>query len=417
MGRSRFEVLVVILAGGNGTRLAPLTDTRSKPAGPLGGKYRLIDIPLSNAYNSDLRKILVLTQGKDNSLVRHIRKAWPADEKSDSFTNIITPQEMGIFYKGDADAVKHALNDIQYHQPDYVLIVPGDHLLKMNYRNLVSFLHEKRGDAVISIIPRPLAKAKDFGSLSLDENSKIREFREKDPLTPFRTPAEDTFYASMGIYAFRADILYEALNKDGYLFGKDVIPRMLGEKKILGYDYFIYNHISEVIIHRGSKALEERFVENSPHSGYWRDVGTVGEYFDANMDLVSVTPKFNLYGEEWPFFTIDNNLGPAKIINPEYRSSVESAIICEGSFLSDVRGRDLVISPRVFVDKSELNQVIVFNQSKINSCRIRRTIVDKHVHLRNMEIGYDKEKDLSRGIHVDPQSEVRVVPKYYHGEN
>jgi len=403
------------MAGGMGTRLMPLTETRSKPSVPLGGKFRLIDIPLSNAYHSDFRKVLVLTQGKDKSVARHLKNAWVSDEKSESFINILTPQEIGHPYRGDADAVRQAVEDIRYHHPEFVLVVPGDHLLKMDLRNFMHFLRDNRGDGLISIIPQPLSKAGSFGSLALNGESLITEFREKDPDTPLRASTPDTFYASMGIYGFRAEFLYEALRLPGDLFGQDLIPQLLSGSRILGYDYHRHNNISEIIISRREGRMYEEAVDSSPDSHYWRDVGTIGEYFDANMDLVSVTPKFNLYGREWPFFTGQNNLGPAKIINPISQGRVDSAIVSEGSFLSDVQGKELVISPLVFIERSVLEQVIVFGDSKIENCRIRRTIVDKHVHLRNREIGFDQEADLRQGIHVDPETGIRVVPKGYSG--
>ena len=391
----------------------PLTASRLKPAVLIGGKYRLIDIPLSNAYHSEFRKILVLTQGMDKSVAKHIKDAWVSDEKSDSFINIISPQRIGTSANGDADAVRLVINDIKYYNPDIVLIVPGDHLVKMDYQSFIDFLVQNKGDAAISIIPQPLHKAYCFGSLAIDESSKITEFREKDNDTPLRATSDDTFYASMGIYAFKTSFLLHALKEEGNLFGKDIIPKMLKSNKILGYDYYHNNHIQEIIIKRDRDRMFEESVESSPDSRYWRDVGTIGEYFEANMDLVSVTPKFNLYGKEWPFFSVQNNFGPAKIINPGNKSAVESTIICEGSFLSDVNGNNLVISSLVFIERSTLAQVIVFNDTKITNCRIQRTIIDKHVVINDMEIGFNEDTDRAAGIHIDQESGIRVVPKGY----
>ncbi|MBB6480553.1 sugar phosphate nucleotidyltransferase [Spirochaeta isovalerica] len=415
MKRRKTEVLVLILTGGLGTRLMPLTASRLKPAVLIGGKFRLIDIPLSNAYHSEFRKILVLAQGMDKSLTRHIKDAWASDEKSDSFINFLSPQQIGAFDNGDADAVRHVINEIEYYDPDIVLIVPGDHLVKMDYRNFTDFLVRNKGDAAISIIPQPLHKAGSFGSIAIDEKSLITEFREKDRETPLRASSDDTFFASMGIYAFKTPVLTSALEEEGNLFGRDIIPKILKDKKILGYDYHSNNHIPEIIIKRDGNRMFEEFVDSSPDSLYWRDVGTIEEYFEANMDLVSITPKFNLYGKEWPFFSIHNNFGPAKIINPENRSGVESAVICEGSFLSDVTGSNLVISSLVFIEKSSLSQVIVFNNTKITNCRIQRAIIDKHVVLNNMEIGFNDEADRAAGIYIDGDSGIRVVPKGYSG--
>lgn len=389
------------------------TASRLKPAVLIGGKFRLIDIPLSNAYHSDFRKVLVLTQGMDKSVARHIKDAWLSDQKSNSFINIISPQKIGAFDSGDADAVRHVISDIKYYNPDIVLVVPGDHLVKMDFQSFVDFLIQNGGDAAISIIPQPLHKAYSFGSLAIDENSIITEFREKDSDTPLRGTTDDTFFASMGIYAFKTSFLIHALKEEGNLFGRDIIPQMLINNKILGYDYCRNNHIQEKIIKRDGNRMLEELVDASPDSSYWRDVGTTREYFDANMDLVSITPKFNLYGREWPFFSINNHLGPAKIINPGNRSGVESTVICEGSFLSDVTGKDLVISSLVFIEKSSLNRVIVFNDTKITNCRIQRTIIDKHVVLNGMEIGFNEDADRKAGIHIDKDSGIRVIPKGY----
>ena len=413
MSRSSIEVLVVVLAGGEGTRLYPLTETRTKPAVPIGGKFRLIDIPLSNACHSWFRKILVLTQGKDRSLNRHLKNAWTSDVKSESFINILSPQGLGTTYKGDADAVRQIVDDISYYRPDYVLIVPGDHLVKMQYYNFIRFLVENDGDAALSVISQPMDRANSFGSLAMDCVKTITEFREKDPETPLRASTPDRFYASMGIYAFKTSVLMDILGLDGMLFGKHLIPQILSKYKVLGYDYEQMNQIPERIIQRIDNRMEETEIPTSTDSNYWRDVGTIGEYFDANMDLVATIPLFNLYGREWPFYTVNLNLGPAKILNPNHQGFVESSIIGEGSILSDVQGKSLVISPSVHIEKSSLDQVIVFNDSIVDGCTLKRTIIDKHVNIRNLQIGFDAEADTRLGIFVDKASGIRVVPKHF----
>ena len=199
----------------------------------------------------------------------------------------------------------------------------------------------------------------------------------------------------------------------GNLFGKDIIPQLLNDMTVLGYDYSEYNKIHETILTEEDGRIVERKVKESSDSCYWRDVGTIDEYFKANMDLVSITPKLNLYGKEWPFFSIDNHLGPAKVINPEQIGSIKSAIISEGSFLSDVIGSDLVISPSVYIEKSNLNQVICFSNCHIRNCHIQRTIIDKNVELEDTEIGFNKETDRNNGIYIDKSSGIRVVQKKY----
>ena len=407
------DALVVVLAGGEGQRLKPLTEKRLKPAVPIGGKFRLIDIPLSNAYHSRFRKILILAQGRDRSLQRHIKDTWSADEKSDSFINYLSPQIQGTSFAGDADAVRQAMDDIQYYDPDYVLVVPGDHLLRMQYYDFLKYLTNRKGDVLISVIPQPMEKAADFGSIQVGADSRVISFREKDKNTPWRIDGTDTFYASMGIYAFKREVLVEVLENQGDLFGKHLIPEILKDYKVLAYDYCEHNHIPEIILDEKDGRLQEVKEDSSRDGCYWRDVGTIGEYFRANMDLVSTSPKLNLYNREWPFYSINTHQGPAKVINPNRKGQVESAIICEGSFLSDVIGKDLVISPSVYISNSDLDQVVCFNHCIIKDCRIKRTIIDKNVNLQGLEIGFDEEADRALGIFVDPVSGVRVINKCF----
>ena len=409
------DILVVVLAGGEGKRLLPLTMTRTKPAVTIGAKYRLIDIPLSNAANSGLHKFLVLTQGMDKSLNWHIKNTWYSAQHYGAFTEVISPQGVGKAYEGDADAVRQVQEEIKHIKPDIVVVVPGDHLLKMNYYNLVRFLVEKKADAAISVINQPLEKAVNLGSLMIDVNHCITGFKEKDPNTPYvfsNEKNESYFLASMGIYAFKSKALFKALKMEGELFGKQIIPQMLDSMKIVAYNYNENNIIMDKTwIYYNDMVIEN--LEKSTDSDYWRDVGTIGEYFYANMDLAGVTPLFNLYGEKWPFFTARRDVGPAKIIRTEWGDKIESAVIGEGAILSNVKGRSMVISPVVYIDRSDLENVIAFQNANIQKCRIRNTIIDKQAVLANMEIGFNEEEDRRKGIFIDRQSGIRVIPKNY----
>lgn len=409
------KVLVVVLAGGEGSRLMPLTNARTKPAVPIGAKFRLIDIPLSNAANSGLHKCLILTQGKDKSLNRHIKNTWYSDRHYNAFIEVISPQGVGKAYMGDADAVRQVINDIKEVKPTVVLIVPGDHLLKMNYFKFVKFLMDKNADAAIAVIKKNMDQAMHLGSLQMGHDEVISDFKEKDPETPFKFTEEDGvsyFQASMGIYAFKTKSLFKALKEPGELFGKNIIPQILKTMKVVGYSYNKYNIIKDRRWVSINDMLIEEY-EKTSDSDYWRDVGTIDEYFKANMDLTGITPTFNIYGEKWPFFTCHLDLGPSKIIRSQPGNNLESAILGEGSILSNVSGRSLVISPKVFIEKSHMEDVIVFEGSTIQQCNIRRSIIDKNVVLVNMWIGFDEEEDQKRGIYIDPVSKIRVIPKGY----
>jgi glucose-1-phosphate adenylyltransferase len=230
---------------------------------------------------------------------------------------------------------------------------------------------------------------------------------EKNPNTPLRNRKDkNSFDASMGIYAFKTEKLLEALALEGTGFGRDILPQLKDSMELLGYDYLEQNIIPETIRVERDGFMEKVQVPNASDAAYWRDVGSIGEYFEANIDLVSINPKFNLYGS-WKFFTYEHNLGPAKFVN------VTNATVGEGSILSNVSGRDYIISPEVYVDRSNLEEAIIFHGSDIQRCNLKRTIVDKNVVLRGLEIGFDEKADKARNIYIDPVSKIRVVPKGY----
>ena len=406
------ETLVIVLAGGEGSRLWPLTELRTKPAVPIGAKYRLIDIPLSNAFNSGLHNLDVLTQGKDASLGEHIKNTWPSDPRHNSSVRVISPQSLEINYEGDADAVRHVRHNIQDFCPKYVLVVPGDHLLKMDYSKFIKAMKDSGADGAISLIPRDLEYASQLGSININSSARITELREKDPQTPLRVPGSETqFYASMGIYAFTTHAILDAMNLEGNLFGRHILPQIIDRMNIIGYDYQANNHIPDRVRLEQDGYMQMQDVERSKDSDYWRDVGTIGEFFEANMDLVSIDPAFNLYNNKWKFFTYRPEEGPAKIVQ------ATNSIVSSGTVMTDIQGGDNVISTSCYIDKSTLNKVIVFDHANIQRSSIQNTIVDKNTVVWGMDIGYDAERDINLGIWVDEDSGIRVVPKKYNSTN
>jgi glucose-1-phosphate adenylyltransferase len=406
------DTLVIVLAGGAGERLYPLTHDRSKPATPFGSNYRLIDVPLSNAFKSGLRQVLVLTQGKDQSLNKHIKNTWPSDPKFDSFVETTSPQNLDTRYEGDADAVRKIKRQIKYHNPKTVLVVPGDHILKMNYATMLEMMRHADADAAIASIRRPARPeyTSQLGALEMNAESRVTKLEEKNPNTKLRVlDDQNSFYASMGIYGFKTQVLLEALELTGNGFGKNIFPQIVEKINVFGYDYMKHNAIPDLVRVANNGYLELQTIPRSPDSDYWKDVGTIGEFFDAHIDLVSFErPQFNLYNPLWPFFTYHHERGPAKLV-----VGPVNALTGAGAIMTEVDGGDVVLFTDTYVNKSHLEGVIAFDRADIQKCNIRKTIVDKDSKLRAMEIGYDVEKDMAAGIWVDQDSGIRVVPKEY----
>jgi len=410
------DVLVVVLAGGEGTRLWPLTAERNKPAVPFGGKYRLVDIPLSNAVNSGLNRILMVTQGKDDSFTRHINHAWHLDPKHGVIRGI-SPQEQGGEYLGDADSVRQILDKVKRERPEIVLVVPGDNVVKMDYLRFARFLDGYKGaSAAISMVEKPIARAGDLGSMVVNFESRITYFREKDPNTPLRASDEDHFYASMGTYAFRTGVLLRVLKENpGSLFGKDIFPPLIKEAIVLGYNFSKENEI------RGYRFDPATFsyapVRRTRDSDYWEDAGRISEYHAVHMDLVGVEPKFDIHSPNepgsmdsrwyWPLRTfVEGGLGPGKILRG---GEVRDVVLSDGVILSSVGAYRCVFSPMVHVENSSLENAIVFEGAVIRNCRIKNAIIDKNVRLEGVEIGYGKSPDeaiflSSLGISVVPKN-------------
>ncbi len=383
--------LTMVLAGGRGERLHPLTADRAKPAVPFGGKYRIIDFTLSNCVNSGLRNIVVLIQYKSHSLDRHIRRGWNVFNPEFGEYIISLPPQQRIsqdWYKGTADAVYQNWFIVEDKRPDYLLILAGDHIYKMNYKEMYSFLQQKQADVVVGAIEYSLAQASSFGVMTVDGNSQITRWDEKPP-QPTPMPNDPSrALCSMGIYLFRTSclrghLLADAERDTAHDFGRDIIPDMIGSRRVFASNFRDENR----------KAVK-----------YWRDVGTLDAYWESNMDLVSVDPLFNLYDQDWPIRTYQGQYPPAKFVFAEEaqggRMGVAlDSIVCGGCIISGGRVQNSVLSPDVRVnDYAEVFQSILMEKVEIGErCRIRRAIIDKEVTIPpKTEIGYDLESDRTR---------------------
>jgi len=386
------DVFTIILAGGRGERLLPLTQHRAKPAVPFAGKYRIIDVTLSNCLNSGLRKIAVLIQYKSHSLDRHLRRGWSIfNPELGEFIFSVPPQQRisADWYRGTADAVHQNLFLLEQERPKFLLILAGDHVYKMNYADMFRFMQETKADAVVGAIEWPREDATDFGVLGVDSSLRIIRFEEK-PSNPFPLPDDPTHaFVSMGIYLFRTDQLYEELRKDAGMasahdFGKNIIPNMIRDNK----NVFAYNFQDE----------------NKKQVKYWRDIGTLDAYYEANMDLVAVDPLLNLYDEAWPIRTYQGQFPPAKFVfadqDPGGRVGVAlDSIVSGGCIISGGKVQKSILSPDVHVDQhAEVQESVIMENVEIGeNARIRHAIIDKGVIIPpGTVIGYDLEADRAR---------------------
>lgn len=398
------NIYTMILAGGRGERLLPLTQNRAKPAVPFGGKYRIIDLTLSNCLNSGLRRIAVLIQYKSHSLDRHIRRGWSIfNPELGEFIFSIPPQQRisAEWYRGTADAVFQNLFLLEQERPKYLLVLAGDHVYKMNYADMYRFMLKTEADAVVGAIEWPIEETKQFGVLGVDTSMRVIRFEEK-PANPFPLPDDPAHaFISMGIYLFRTEQLYEELRKDAGLetahdFGKNIIPGMIRDHRVFAYNFQD---------------------ENKKEVKYWRDIGTLDAYYEANMDLVSVDPHLNLYDEAWPIRTYQGQFPPAKFVfadsGPGGRVGMAlDSIVSGGCIISGGRVQNSVLAPdvRVHHHAEVLESVIMENVEIGERSRIRRAIIDKGVIIpSDTVIGYDPESDRAR-FHVTEDGIVVVTP-------
>lgn len=403
------DVLTLVLAGGKGTRLEPLTIERSKPAVPFGGVYRIIDFTLSNAVNSGLRRILVLTQYKAASLDRHLQRTWKfLVREFGEFIDVLPPeQRLGEqWYQGTADAVYQNIYNLERFPAEYVLILSGDHIYKMDYGEMIEDHIAAQADVTIGCLPVPLAAGREFGIMGVDDQHWVRAFAEK-PANPFPMPGDpNRCLASMGIYVFKARYLYETLCNDGarrtssHDFGKDIIPRIIQTDRVRSFPFHD---------------------KNTGQTQYWRDVGTLDAYFAANMDLVAVHPELNLYDQTWPIRAYTPSLPPPKFVfadessHPPRCGHALDSTVAPGCIISGGRVAQSVLGPNVRVNSyADVRESILFEGVSIGrSCRIRRAIIDKGVHVpEGTDIGYDRDADLRRGYTVT-ETGITVVSQQF----
>lgn len=400
------NVLTFILAGGKGERLYPLTRDRAKPAVPFGGIYRIIDATLSNCLNSDLRRLIVLTQYKSISLNRHILKGWSIFRNElGEFLDIIPPQQRisTAWYQGTADAIYQNIYTIEHEKPALILILAGDHIYKMDYRKLIQYHIDKQADITIGAIEVDKKEASQFGVIGVDTDNRVTAFQEKPKKNPLTVPGNpNNVLASMGIYVFSTKIMIRALSTDArkdshHDFGKNIIPYLHSQNA----GVYVYPFIDE----------------NRKNMLYWKDVGTLDSYYEANMDLVQVDPQFNLYDTAWPLRTFMQQLPPAKTVFAQEKKGGRlgialDSLVSGGCIISGGRVQSSVLSPNVRVNSySEVYDSILMEDVDIGRhAKIKRAIIDKGVHVpEGMRIGYDL--DVDRKLFTVTDKGIVVIPK------
>ncbi len=397
------DTLALVLAGGRGSRLKNLTDWRAKPAVPFGGKFRIIDFPLSNCINSGIRRISVVTQYKSHSLIRHIQKGWNfLRGEFGEFVELMPAAQQRVdesWYEGTADAVGQNLNILRSHNPKFILILAGDHIYKMDYGTMIADHVENQADMTVGCLEVPLEMAKDFGVMSVGSNGRVERFTEK-PAQPEPTLNDpEKALASMGIYVFNAEFLYDQLQQDAseskssHDFGKDIIPSMIKTHRVFAYRF--------------------RDVQKGDQP-YWRDVGTVDAFWEANMELVSLTPQLNMYDKQWPIWTYQEQLPPAKFVfdDDNRRGTAVDSMVSGGCLISGAKIKNSLLFSNVKLNSySFLKQTVVLPDVKIGRhCKIKRAVIDKGCSIPpNTNIGQNLEED-AKHFYVSEKGIVLVTP-------
>ena len=401
------STMAVIMAGGRGSRLGDLTANRAKPAAPFGGKFRIIDFPLSNCVNSGIRQIFVLTQYKAHSLIQHINRGWGylRGEFGEFIQIVPAQQQLGVqWYLGTADSVYQNLSMVRESHPEHVLILAGDHIYKMDYGPMIAYHTNQEADITVGVIEVPLADAKAFGVMTVDEDHRIIRFLEK-PDKPEPMPGStDTALASMGIYVFDTDFLCDKLIADAadpesaHDFGRNVVPSSIElQQRVYAYPF--------------------HDVETKAQS-YWRDVGTVDGFFKANLELAQVRPELNLYDDEWPIWTYQEQLPPAKFIldQPSRRGAAVNSLVSGGCIVSGAEVRESVLFSNVRVrEASKLLRAVVLPRASIGAnCRITQAVIDEDCVIPDgTVIGENADEDARRFSRTE-EGVVLVCPHMLH---
>ena len=419
------NTLAFVMAGGRGERLMPLTADRSKPAVPFGGIYRLIDFTLSNCVNSQLYKIIVLPQYKSQSLTDHLEEGWNIFSRQiGHFLKIVPPQQRTgtDWYRGTADSIRQNLYLIERYSPELVLILSGDHIYKMDFLRFADYHRDNRADVTISLLEVGTELASQFGVAVADADFRIRGFQEKPRESPRTIPGDPRhILASMGIYLFRTETLVHALNswtEDD--FGGDIIPRLLESHRVYAYPYRKNNRIEDFVHVTDEDGVRKlRLESRTRDSAYWRDVGTLDAYWNANMDLTGVDPYFNLYGRRWPIHTSQLQAPPAKFVFATERvegyrvGKALDSLVAPGAIVSGVV-RNCVLGCNVVVRSwSELDESVIMDGVTVGrGSRIKKAIIDKGNDIPDgTEIGFNPREDRKR-FTVTPRG-ITVVPKGY----
>jgi len=400
------NTVALILAGGRGSRLKHLTDWRAKPAVPFGGKFRIIDFPLSNCLNSGIRRIGVVTQYKAHSLIQHLQRGWGfLRGEFNEFIDLMPAQQRieAEWYKGTADAVFQNMDILRHYSPEFILILAGDHIYKMDYGDMLAAHAASAADLTIACIEVPVADASSFGVMSVDEYQRVVAFDEK-PEQPTPMPDDPTrALASMGIYIFNAKFLYEQLIRDAddpkssHDFGNDIIPALLARYRVFAHRF------------------SESCVGTQNDAPYWRDVGTVDAYWEANMELAKISPDLNLYDEKWPIWTYQAQLPPAKFVfdDEDRRGMAVDSMVSGGCIISGATVKRSVLFSDVRISAHSLitDSVILPRVDIGSNVKLHRVVVDKGCHIPDgMEVGFDVAKDAQR-FYVTERGVTLITPE------